>query len=387
MDKKKKEEIIEICRNLIKIQTINPPGNEQKLVDYCQVFLKQIGAEIEVIQHSPTRSSLIAEWKGNSTGKQFLFVGHTDTVPPGDIEKWTNDPFAGIVEGGKIFGRGASDMKSGIATLLSVLMNLKEKRPENTIIFALTADEESGGLGARSLLNKTDILKPDFIMFPEPTNNQISIAEKGALWLRLMTYGKIAHASMPDMGVNAIEKMIKGLNTIDLNQFNTETHDLLGTFTTAITTFKSGIKINVIPDQCELQMDIRTLPGQDQQEIIKAINKKFNQIADADPFFNFQIEIINQRPGIESDRNQPFVRKMIEQIREVKQNAECIGVKYFTDGAILVPHFKVPFIICGPGDPGQAHSVDEYVDINELFDSYRIYDHLLKYLAFEKHFP
>ena len=224
-------------------------------------------------------------------------------------------------------------------------------------------------------------------MIPEPTDNQISIAEKGVLWLRLITYGKIAHASMPDMGVNAIEKMIKGLNTIDLNQFQTETHDLLGTFTAAITTFKSGIKVNIIPDQCELQMDIRTLPAQDQQEIINIINNNLSQVADIDPRFNFQMEITNQRPGIESDCDQPFVRQIIEQIREIKQNAECIGVKYFTDGAILVPYFKVPFVICGPGDPRQAHSVDEYVDINKLFISYKIYSHLLKYLAFKKHLP
>ncbi|MCD6577647.1 MAG: M20 family metallopeptidase [Anaerolineaceae bacterium] len=387
MESKKKKELIEICKDLVEIKTVNPPGNEQKLVDYCQVFLKQIGAKIKVVQHSPTRSSLIAKWEGNIEGKQFLFVGHADTVPPGDIEKWRHNPFEPVVEGEKIFGRGASDMKSGIAALLLALRSLKEKKPENTIIFALTADEESGCLGAKSLLNMPDVLNPDFILIPEPTNNKIAIAEKGALWLRLMTYGKIAHASMPKMGVNAIENMITGLNNINLNQFKSQTHDLLGTFTDAITTFKSGIKINVIPDQCELQMDIRTLPGQDQQEIVNVINEQLKQVADIDPFFNFKTEIIIQRPGIESDSDQLFVRKIIEQIREVKQNVEYIGVNYFTDGAILIPHFKVPFIICGPGDPGQAHSVDEYVEINKLIDSYEIYDHLLEYLAFEKHLP
>jgi len=372
-----KFEIAALCQDLVRIKTVNPPGNEKVLIDYCKGYLRESGAELIEVPLSKGRSSLLAVWKGNPGGKQILFVGHADTVSPGDEKAWTHDPFAADLVDGVIYGRGIADMKGGTAAAMSALTQLKDMKHDTTFILAVTADEEDGCTGAESLLTEEYGLNPDLIIIPEPTGNQICVAEKGVIWVKLISSGKLAHGSMPDVGVNAVENMITLINQLDLDQFKTQNHPLLGKFSAALTTFNGGFKTNVIPDKCEAQFDIRTLPGQDHAQILAEFERVIDTLSQSNAGFDIRMEIVTGQPGVETDTSIPFILSVIENIRQTKADAEIVGMRYFSDGAVLVPALKSPIILLGPGEPEQAHVVDEHVFVDKLYESYQIFHHMV----------
>ena len=274
-------------------------------------------------------------------------------------------------------------MKGGLSVMLHTARLLRGKKIKNTIIFAFTADEESGCRGANALLDLDLIQNAKLILIPEPTSNQIGIAEKGALWLRLVTYGKSAHGSMPELGINAIEKMIKMINNLEISSFEKEHHPYLGSFTHSLNTIKGGIKTNVIPDCCNATLDIRTLPSQDHFQIMESYSNSLNRMADKDPLIAYKLETIINKPGIEIDPTNPLIAQVLDLIQCKDRESRLIGLNYFTDGAVLVPRLKIPFLIYGPGDANQAHKNNERILISKLLHSCRIYEHLIRALVIE----
>jgi len=377
-----KEELISICQDLIRINSTNPPGNENEVVNYCERILKGIGAITQVIQHTPKRSSLIAKWPGKEGGKQILIISHADTVPIGTEAGWKTDPFSAEISDGKIYGRGASDMKGGIAVAISALKQLRRWGDlECTIIFALTADEESGGIGIQKLIEPCFDINPDFVIIPEPTENHIAIAEKGTLWLELVITGKSCHASSPSLGTNAIDGMVELLNKLNFSQFIKNTHPLLGRFSSCVTNVQGGIKINIVPDTCIAALDIRFLPGQSVDEIIGSIQNQITEIFHENTAISGEVKILLQREAIETKESNPFLKMIVASIKKVKNDVKIIGVSYFTDAAVIVPHFDVPFIICGPGKIDLMHTDNEFVAIEKLVESREIFIGLLKSLS------
>jgi len=374
----KYSKLIATCQELIRINTENPPGNENALVDYCKDKLSDLGAEIEIIRHSANRSSLIAKWEGPNKGKQILIACHADTVPVGRRESWQRDPFSAEVNEDRIIGRGASDMKSGIAVVLSALKVIKSKKTKNTIVFVLTADEECDGIGVISILDPRYGISPDFVMVPEPTENNIAIAEKGTLWVELQVRGTSGHAATPNIGENAIQKMTKLVMGFQFSNFETAYHSLLGNFSSCITTIQGGEKINIIPDLCKSTFDMRILPGQSIDAIMTSIEKQANAILGKNDFQNLKIKALLKRNPIESKRESIYVNKVIEIVTQIKKDVKIIGVPYFSDAAILVSHYNVPFVICGPGSIIKMHADEEYVEIQNMIDSYKIYRSLLE---------
>ena len=310
MIEKDNNSVIALCQDLIRIDTSNPPGNERVAALFVQERLRRIGFETFLIGHDDERATLLAMLEGEPRSDTFLFVGHLDTVPCGDVAQWNHDPFEAYCDGTHIIGRGASDMKGGLAALIAAAETLKGKQVKNTIILVFTADEESGCLGSTALLDLPRIQTAKLLIVPEPTSNHIGVAEKGALWVKIRARGKSAHGSMPDQGINAINEILALMNELDLSGFQNEKNAYLGSFTASLNTITGGIKTNIIPDSCEVSMDIRTLPAQNQSDVLAVIERAIRQVTADHPEFAFACEPIVSKPGLETDCGQARVAEV-----------------------------------------------------------------------------
>ena len=360
-----------LCSELVKIDSINPPGNETRLAEYCARYLEDLALEVSVINHGQNRSSLLARLPGKGNKPGVLFSAHLDTVPPG-LTAWEHDPLSGLIADGNVYGRGAADMKGGMAVILYTVSALQAGL-EGDIYIALTAGEETDSLGAKVVADRLAGVPLQGIIIPEPTHNQVVIAEKGALWLELTTFGKTAHGSTPGVGVNAIEHMRLLLNEWDALPFTLPAHPLLGEFTRSLNTIQGGVKTNVVPDQCTVSIDMRTLPGQDHAEIFRQVEALIKMLSGSVDQFKASVVVSNDRPPVMTDPHHPFVVNFNQAIETATGTRPAPrGMFAFTDGSILAPRLKLPLVVCGPGQPNIAHQPDEYVEISQLTESAKI---------------
>jgi len=367
--------IVDLCSQLIRLKSVNPPGNEHDAARYSADYLAEAGLEVELITHTPERASVLARLKGSGELPGIMFTGHLDTVPVG-AEKWLYDPFAGEVSEGRVWGRGTCDMKGGDAAIMVALKALAASgvQLKGDVVLALTAGEEADSLGAVTIARRTDLGPLQALVVAEPSSNDIYVAEKGALWLEITTHGKTAHGSMPHLGKNAVLMMVTLLNELQLMKIPFEVHPMLGDFSMSINTINGGVKTNVVPDYCEITIDMRTVPSQDHQAIYAQFNGLIEKLAQADPDFKASIKIINDRIPITTDPDNPMVKAFNRALGQVLgQETTPKGVRYYTDAAALSPAFNLPMIICGPGEAGMAHQPNEYVDIDKMVQATRIY--------------
>ncbi|MGB9521968.1 MAG: M20 family metallopeptidase, partial [Anaerolineales bacterium] len=229
------DEIAKICQDLIRIDTTNPPGNERAAAQYLCNTLKSVGFEDKWIDHDAQRATLIARLPGNGGRAALVFNGHTDVVPVGKSD-WLYPPFAGAIEDGKVWGRGASDMKGGLAAMVIAAKAIAKSgiRLKGDLILTATAGEEVNMLGAQSLAALPEAKHWQAVVISEPTSNQLGLAERGVLWVEFTTHGKTAHGSTPELGKNAITMMIQLLNEFEKLEIPFQPHPILGNFTQSI---------------------------------------------------------------------------------------------------------------------------------------------------------
>jgi succinyl-diaminopimelate desuccinylase len=369
------EGVVQICRELVKIKSVNPPGDELAAAEYVAGVLAEAGLEVEMVGHSPTRASVFARLRGSGKAPALLLSGHIDTVPVG-TEAWEHDPFAGEIAEGKIWGRGAADMKGGVAALLAALKNVAaQKQPlKGDLLFAATAGEEIDSLGAQAIASGKAFGPVRAILIPEPSGNELFIAEKGAFWVELTTLGKTAHGSMPDLGRNAVLMMVRLIEEFQKVDIPYKRHPLLDGFSRSVNTVAGGVKTNVVPDSCVATIDMRTVPGQDHRAIFAQIEALIANLTRTIPDFKARARVINDRAPVETPAADPAVGIFSEAIREATGRIPVPrGTRYFTDGVVFAPALKAPLLICGPGDAGMAHQPNEYVEIDRLLEASRIY--------------
>jgi len=368
-------DVVEFCRELVKIKSVNPPGDELAAAEYISGELRKAGLDADLIRHSSARASVLARLRGSGETPALLFNGHIDTVPVG-AEAWTHDPFAGVLADGKIWGRGAADMKGGVACLLAAVTALAKARLplKGDIIFTATAGEEIDSLGATAIAPRADLGPVRAILIPEPSHNELYIAEKGAFWLEITTHGQTAHGSMPDLGRNAILMMVRLADELEKLEIPFQSHPLLGGFSRSLNTIGGGVKTNVVPDSCTAPVDMRTVPGQNHRDILEKVNGLIKDLEGSMPGFKASVRILNDRLPLETPSNDPAVLMFCEVIGEITGRKPVPkGTRYFTDGVVLAPALNAPLLICGPGNPGLAHQPNEYVEVDKLVQSARIY--------------
>lgn len=338
-----------------------------QLQNYIASLLKKFNITYKLIKLSKNHSMVISHFYKSSSRKTILLNGHADVVNPG--KEWYNDPFKPKILNGKLFGRGSSDMKSGLCALLITYIDLYlNKNFKGNLKFISTTLEENGCLGSQKLVSKyKDFFKDvEGIIVGEPTNLFLKTKEKGAIWFKISTLGKIAHSSNPKNGENAIKKMIK-LITILENKMKK-----IDGVTISLNKIKGGFANNIIPDFCESVLDIR-IPSTANSSIIR--NEIISFLKKEKALF----EELIYCPSFNYDNSEKyfiqFAKSFFSKINLYDPNNT--EVEYFSDGCIF-SNLNIPVLIVGPGETNQAHKIDEFVYIDKYFESIVVYKNFLK---------
>ncbi len=345
----------QLCRALVQIPSENPSGapeskGEAAMAQFVADFLTDRGATVQFESIAPGRPNVYG-WFPAPANSQYriLFAPHLDTVPGRGM---TIDPFVAACRDGRIYGRGASDTKGPMAAMLWALATVNLSQLNVTVGFAGLADEEADQIGAKTCAKN---VKTDLVIVGEPTDLTVVYTHKGTAWTEWEARGKSAHASMPEAGLNAIELLTKGY--ADLKRAFPQLcaapeNSLLGPPTISLGTIHAGTKINVVPDHCVAEVDIRTVPGQ--EKMVTAVQ---DFLCDRHPAITVRpLKVSNP---MHTDPSHPLIQKL------VSYGAPLAGASWFCDAA----HFAdqgIPAVALGPGSIKQAHTSDEFIDVAEL---------------------
>lgn len=361
-------DVVQIATELVRFNTVNPPGDEQAAALYVAGFLERRGGSVAQHDFSPGRSSLVATRGGSDASlAPLVLTGHLDTVLLG-AKPWSADPF-GETRGDRLYGRGSSDMKAAVAAML-VAAATTGRRLRRGLTLVITAAEETGSAGARYLAQRGALGRASGLLVGEPTGNRLAVAHKGALHLRYRTRGRTAHGSMPDLGDNAVTKALQALASLDADRILPPTlHPLLGEPTLTVTSIHGGDNVNSVPDACTFTLDVRTVPGVDHDDTRLALERALGPCVELDA-------CLADMAAVGTDPGDPFVRCVAGVL---SQGLRPVGVPYFTDASVLQPAYGgCPTVILGPGDPGQAHRTDEYCLIPNIEAATAIYGELVR---------
>jgi succinyl-diaminopimelate desuccinylase len=357
-----------LTQELLRFNTINPPGNERACAQHLGRLLEAGGYAVTYHEFDAQRTSLIARIGGQADRPPLCFTGHLDTVPLG-VQAWTHDPFAGEAAGPRLYGRGASDMKSGVAAFVVAALALAPGLDGSPgVVLVITAGEEMGCRGARHLAGLGDTLgRAGAIVVAEPTDNRPLVGHKGVLWLQARTSGLTAHGSMPERGVNAVYKAARAVLKLEQHRFDVAPHPVLGAPTLNVGTISGGLNYNSVPDASTIGIDIRTIPDQTHASIVAHLTSYLGP--------DVALEPVNDAPGIWTDPSHPWIRQVFDIVTQaLGTNPAVEGAPYGTDATALTPAYGgAPTVILGPGELAMAHQTDEYCRIDRIEQAVDIY--------------
>lgn len=379
LTEKEKLESKQFLYEVLKIPTVNPPGKEAVLAKYLARYGAEYGLMSDVLLETSERANVRISLPGRKKEVRLILNGHLDTVPVGDVSKWNTNPYVPEEIDGRVYCRGASDMKGGLCAMIYAMQLLKAENfiPEETIHFYGTFDEESDGLGASQIAEEIAAEKDAVLYISEPTGNTISIASKGAIWLEVSSAGKTAHGAYSDEGINAIESLIDFVT--ELKKLLPPGKNLfLGENTCQLTTMKGGIKTNVIPDSAEANLDIRLIPETDSAQFLRDLEKlqeKFNSIHKG----KITVKIINHRESVSVDKVDDGVL-LLQKAHENAFGEEALfsGTNFFSDASIIQKNRKIPTVLYGPGEMREAHIPNESLELEKYYQAIRTYYELMK---------
>ncbi|OXM88355.1 M20 family metallopeptidase [Paenibacillus rigui] len=381
------EELVALTRALVQIKSVYRPdvegGNEEKVARYVQKYLTEMGLEVHYEEVVPGRPNVIAFLDSGKPGKTLLFEGHTDVVTEGDLDSWTYDPFGAQIDNGRIYGRGACDTKNNLAAAISAVRAIQKSGASfsGKILLCVPCDEEGLMIGIKDFIKKGWAKGVDGAIICEPEENQLCVMQKGAMRVIIKTFGKMAHGAMPLTGINPNTRMARIVVELEkLEQSEKErlgAHPMLGwpsiTPTILLGPVKGEPQINVMPDTCMTALDIRTVPGQDHAILKQQMEQILEHLGEMDPDFKATLEVIEERPWTLTDPNEPVVVAMADAYRTVTCKEPVYnGVPGATDGTFL--HMEgIPIVTTGAGGRDVPHHADEYVEIDELIETTKIY--------------
>jgi succinyl-diaminopimelate desuccinylase len=372
-------DVVELAQRLIACETTNPPGQELACAELLGNLLEPAGFHVRSIPLAPGRVSLCAELPptlpvpaaGNRPA--LCLTGHMDTVPIGKTP-WQHPPFAGVVEHGRLHGRGAVDMKGGLAAMTMAALELARTPVARTarLVLLFTADEEVACGGARSLVDSGQ-LPHDIgaVIVGEPTANVPIIGHKGALWLELHTTGVAAHGSMPQEGINAVVRMARAVVRLAALQFAGREDPWLGLPSVNIGTFHGGLIINAVPDWATVRVDMRSTATVSNDELLAMVQHCLHEeIAEG-----LSWHVLTDKPAIMTDPGHPWIQSALARMRScLGRNVTPGTAPYVTDAAILKPAMgHPPTLILGPGDPAMAHKLDESCPVAQLVEAQQLF--------------
>jgi len=365
---------VALTRQLLSFDTINPPGHEGPCARYLGNLLQSAGfhcrfCAIEASDGQGERLNLVATIGDSSKGLPLGFTGHIDTVPLG-AAAWQRNPFGQSMEGGKLYGRGASDMKSGVAAFVSAAISMVDVlRESRGVTLIITADEECGCDGARELLNKGFLIDPiGALIIGEPTDNYPLVGHKGALWLEAIARGVTAHGSMPQEGDNAAYKAARAIVALEQFEFGAPAHPLMGIPTLNVGYVHGGMNMNSVPDETRIGIDIRSVGGMSHEALLNQVQTTLGP--------DLTLTRLVDVESIDTNPNNDWVQSVFGVMeQQLGQAPQARTVSYFTDGSVLKQAYPdAPMVVLGPGQANMAHQTDEFCQVDRVeqgFDAYR----------------
>lgn len=367
-----KSRLIKLTKDLIDINSENPPGDEYKIACFVKRYLGDLNIKAKIIEFKKRRSNVVARIGQRNSRPSLLLTPHLDTVPAG--KNWKRCPFKAAVSAGKLYGLGASDDKGNLACLLEAINSIVEEKIKlnYSLVFAATADEETGSrLGLVPLLER-GILRPAAAVVLDSDEFDIIITQKGLIHLKVKLKGKRAHGAYPWRGINAIEQAVNIIKELKARKFSYKNNPYLRPPTINIGTIRGGDKVNIVADWCEFELDLRFLPGMQAEEILKEIK---NIIMKHSRFFSIEIESV-QRPYFIDGRH-PLTYKLICAMKRLNMKPRVKG----SEGATVLTFFQdkgIPAVATGFGSKGCAHISDEHAKIDNLYKGAKVIEEFLK---------
>lgn len=373
----KKERALEILCQLVRIRTMLPRGDELDMVKYILALFDKDTLDVKIIDHGFNRASMAATLPGVNRSKKIALIGHMDTFPIFDEETWLHPPFAADYVDGRVYGRGAANMKGGITAMVMALQYFtrQKMRPPCDIMLCLTADGDSAALtGARSIADSGYLDGVTEAIFAEATDNKIAIAQRGGIWLKIKAKGKACYACIPGVGCDALQKFIELYNHIDgFVCKDGLTHKYLGRPLCSITQLSGGFAMNVIAPEAVGTLDVRLLPFQDNEDVIQYVRGKAREMTEKNADLSFEIEVVNSNLAVGMAEDAPMILGFSEAIRRSGRIPEKRGLFYFTDACAIIPKIGVPFVLFGPGDDVYNKLRNEYVELDSVLNAASTY--------------
>ncbi len=360
---------VSLTQELIRINSENPPGNEREIAKYVRDFLDSLKIPVELIEIEKDRFNVVGTLGKEKGG--IMFNGHMDTVPAGDLSKWRHDPFEGKIVGGKLYGRGASDMKCGLGAMLSAIQKIPVEKVKRKLLLAFVADEEAGQRGSEFIIGKRkDLLDGiDYGIVTDSSDLKIITAQKGITQITLGFTGKAAHASTPELGENAIYKaaeFIQELRKLSLDLKKTK-DPVLGSGTLNVGKIYGGTKVNVVPDFCSVEVDRRIVQGESVSHAIgqiSAILKRLKLKAD--------VQVTTRRNPMVVGNDSEYITLL----RSITRAKTSMSSGYIESE--MYNNVGIKCVCFGPGLDAMCHIANEYVPVKNIQKAARLYADIMK---------
>jgi succinyl-diaminopimelate desuccinylase len=375
-------DVVRRLTDLVRLPSVNPMGRpltgpeylEGRVTNYLCRVLTEHGVPFERIEIAPQRANVLARFEGSPGLPTVVLDAHQDTVP---VDGMVIAPFDAVIENNRLYGRGACDVKGGLAAMLAAFLRLVAEKPKRcaTVVVSFTCDEEATSLGIYHLTRswsdpatKYRLLPtpPDIAIVAEPTSLDAVVAHRGAVRWQISTTGRACHSSRPEEGINAIYRMaevVRHLQTFaDWLPTSRPAHPLCGPATLSVGLITGGISVNAVPDRCTIEIDRRVIPGERREDVIPEVAKYLSERLDfavehSDPFVF--------SPPLGDELNGEWADRLLASIAPVTGPKRKIGVAYGTHASRFAAA-GVPAVVFGPGDIAQAHTKDEWIDLNQL---------------------
>ncbi|MGO4859464.1 ArgE/DapE family deacylase [Arthrobacter sp. 2MCAF14] len=367
------ESVVTLLSDLIAIDSSNPdlvPGSpgETEIADYVSRWLDRRGFDIHRLETRPGRPSIVAIARGTGGGRSLMLNGHLDTVA---LNGYEGDPLLPVVKDGNIYGRGAFDMKSGLAAMMVAAATVANDSHRGDIILALVADEEYASAGTKEVLRQ---FSADAAIVSEPSYLEVTIAHKGFVWFEVTVEGKASHGSRPDLGVDAIAKtgrFLVGLDRLSKQLAAGYGHPMLGNGSIHASLISGGEELSSYPARCTVSLERRTVPGETPETAEAELRTILAEVAEEDPDFSYGLRRVQSGNTFETQLDQPIVQATLNAAERVLgRSASLRGEPFWTDCALLSER-GIPCLLFGV-DGGGAHAPTEWASLDSLWDVTRI---------------
>lgn len=366
---------LSILQQLIRIRTHQPEGDEADAVKYIVSLLRSPNVSSKMISHGGNRATLLARIRGKTARPSLLFMGHLDTIGLESTRMWEHSPYSADFDGVKVYGRGANN-KGGATAMIMTAMHLAERDDlERDVLFAFTADNDEDGIGARSLVEGSFFDGVGEVIFVQPTDCLIGVAQKGVAWLSIEVSGSFSHAAFPKQRTDVIKILLEYNKCLASKLWQEQGHPFLGGTTCVITGIESrGHTRYTFPEKASGSIDIRFLPIFSEQKICSDIDKTAAELSQKYPNCNIDVTVDNLRLACTMDEFAPNIQRIEELFKTLHLKTKKMGIYYLCDASIVVPRLGAPFSIIGPGKDVYHSNSDENIRLSDIIKMSNFYE-------------